>query len=87
MKKGQYNYYNSKLVTSTAERLRTQYLEEIAVELKHGGYKFKELGFILVPEDMKKTWIKHEFEFEGKSRLFYSDNFYDLYDMVIATLK
>lgn len=87
MKKGQYNYYNSKLVTSTAERLRTQYLEEIAVELKHGGYKFKELGFILVPEDMKKTWIKHEFEFEGKARLFYSDNFYDLYDMVIATLK
>lgn len=87
MKKGQYNYYNSKLVTSTAERLRTQYLEEIAVELKHGGYKFKELGFILVPEDMKKTWIKHTFEFEGKPKLFYSDNFYDLYDMVIATLK
>lgn len=80
MKKGKYEYYNSKLVTKKAETLRDEFAKDVAELLKPLNYKLQALYITLDDEQPK---IYHEFRLGDTRMVQWARDFYSLYQCAV----
>ena len=83
MKKGKYEYYNSKLVTSKAEKLRDEFIKEVEELLKPFDYSLLTLNINIQGEPI----IVHEFKFQNHVLQHTAKDFYSLYNLAVDLVK
>lgn len=83
MKKGKYEYYNSKLVTSKAEKLRDEFIKGVEELLKPFDYSLLTLNINIQSEPI----IVHEFKFQNHVFQHTAKDFYSLYSLAVDLVK